>query len=59
MHVNIFHINLSYYVSILFIYSTSPRKITPMTRIQYKYNIIQVTNGEDTTTVKTNFCGPF
>jgi hypothetical protein len=36
----------------LFIHSTSPGKITRMTCIQYKYNIIQVTNGGDTTTVE-------
>jgi hypothetical protein len=35
----------------LFIYSTSAGQFTRMTCIQYKYNIIQVTNGGDTTTV--------
>jgi hypothetical protein len=49
---------LSYLSIYLFIYSTSPGKITRMTCIQYKYNIIQVTNGGYTTTVKTNYCVP-
>ena len=52
-------IKVSFERTFKIIYSTSPGKITRMTCIQYRCNIIQVTNGGDTTTVKTNYCGPF
>jgi hypothetical protein len=39
------------------IYSTSPDKMTLMTCIQYKYNIVM--NDGETTTVKTNYYAPF